>query len=74
MSNLIDKLNKSDFAKLPNKKDRTPISAADFDHKKLQVTPEQIEKGRNGKLGGGQQSGVGGFTPGKAYTKVTARR
>ena len=75
MSNLIDKLNKSEFAKLPIKKDRTPISANDFDHKKLQVTPEKLTKGRGGVLGSGQMPGVKGFSPGaKSYTKSTARR
>jgi hypothetical protein len=74
MSNLIDKLNKSDFAKLPIKKDRTPISAGDFDHKKLQVTPQKLEKGRGGVLGSGLGSGLGGFTPSKNYTKTTRRR
>lgn len=75
MSNLIDKLNKSEFAKLPIKKDRTPISANDFDHKKLQVTSAKLEKGRGGVLGGGQMSGVRGFSPGaKSYTKTTPKR
>jgi hypothetical protein len=74
MSKLIDKLNKSDFAKLPIKRDRTPISAGDFDKKKLQVTPEKIEKGRGGVLGSGLGSGLGGFAPGKNYSKVTIRR
>lgn len=70
MSNLIDKLNKSDFAKLPNKKDRTPISANDFDHKKLQISSQKLEKGRGGVLG----NKTGGFAPGKNYSKVTSRR
>lgn len=75
MSNLIDKLNKSEFAKLPKKIDRTPISAGDFDHKKLQVTSEKLQKGRGGVLGGGQMSGVKGYAPGtKSYTKTTPRR
>lgn len=74
MSNLLDKLNKSDFAKLPIRKDRTPISAKDFDHKLLQVTPQELEKGRTGPLGGGQKPGIGGFTPSKNYSRVTPRR
>ena len=45
-----------------------------IDKKKLQVTPEKIEKGRGGVLGSGLGSGLGGFAPGKNYSKVTIRR
>lgn len=70
MSKLIDKLNKSEYASLPKKRDRTPISANDFDHKKLQVSSAKLEKGRGGALG----NKAGGFAPGKNYSKVTSRR
>lgn len=70
MASIEDLYNKSEFAKLPSKKDRTPISAGDFDKAKLQITPDDLEKARGGKLG----NIAGGFSPGKKYSDVTSRK
>jgi len=50
MSSIEELYKKTEFAKLPLKKDRTPISARDFDSSELQVSEETIEKARGGKL------------------------
>jgi hypothetical protein len=50
MANIVDLYKKSEFSKQPLKKDRTPISAADFDKKALSVDENKLEKARGGKL------------------------
>lgn len=70
MASIEEMYKKSEFAKLPLKKDRTPISADDFDLSKLSVSEEDLEKGRGGKLG----NLTGGFTPTKKYSDVTERK
>jgi hypothetical protein len=50
MANIEDLYKKSDFNKLPLKKDRTPITEADFDLKKLSVSETKLENARGGKL------------------------
>jgi len=50
MANIQDLYKKSEFSKLPSKKDRTPISSGDFDVKKLSISTEKLEKARGGKL------------------------
>jgi len=50
MANIQDLYKKSEFNKLPLKKDRTPISEADFDVKKLSISEDKLEKARGGKL------------------------
>jgi hypothetical protein len=69
MASLQDLYKKSEFNKLPMKKDRTPISANDFDLKKLSVTAEKLEKGRGGKLG----NKTGGYAPAKQYSTTIKR-
>lgn len=70
MASIEDLYKKTEFAKLPLKKDRTPITAKDFDSSELQVSEQQIEKGRGGKLG----NLTGGYTPIKKYSDVTDRK
>ena len=70
MASIEELYKKSEFAKLPLKKDRTPISAEDFDSSKLSISAENLEKGRGGKLG----NLTGGFTPTKKYSDVTDRK
>ena len=70
MASIEEMYKKSEFAKLPLKKDRTPLTAKDFDSSELQISEEQIEKGRGGKLG----NLTGGFTPTKKYSDVTDRK
>lgn len=71
MASIEELYKKSEFAKLPLKKDRTPISADDFDVSKLELTEEEITKARGGKLG----SFVGGgYTPSKKYSDITERK
>lgn len=70
MASIEEMYKKSEFAKLPLKKDRTPITAKDFDSSELQVSEQQIEKSRGGKLG----NLTGGFTPTKKYSDVTDRK
>lgn len=50
MASLEELYKKSDFAKLPLKKDRTPLSAEDFDVAKLSVSEQELEKARGGKI------------------------
>lgn len=50
MASIEELYKKSDFAKLPSKKDRTPITDKDFDLKKLSVSDANLEKARGGKL------------------------
>jgi hypothetical protein len=69
MASIEELYKKSEFVKLPNKVDRTPISAGDFEDSKLQVSAENLEKGRGGKLGGG----AGGFTNVKKYSDTIER-
>jgi hypothetical protein len=69
MASIEELYKKSEFAKLPLIKDRTPISAGDFELNKLSISEENIEKGRGGKLG----SGAGGFTPVKKYSDSVER-
>jgi hypothetical protein len=65
MASLQDLYKKSEISKKVAKKiDRTPISANDFDLKKLSVSNQNLEKARGGKLG----TGVGGYTPIKQYS------
>lgn len=65
MASIQDLYKKSEISKKVAKKiDRTPISANDFDLKKLSVSNESLTKARGGKLG----NGVGGFTPTKKYS------
>jgi hypothetical protein len=70
MASIEELYKKTEFAKLPLKKDRTPITARDFDSSELQVSEEQLEKARGGKLG----NLVGGFTPTKKYSDITDRK
>ncbi len=70
MASIEELYRKTEFAKLPLKKDRTPISAKDFDASELQVSEEQIEKARGGKLG----NLTGGFTNAKKYSDITDRK
>lgn len=70
MASIEEMYKKSEFAKLPLKKDRTPITAKDFDSSELQVSEQQLEKGRGGKLG----NLTGGFTPSKKYSDITERK
>jgi hypothetical protein len=69
MASIEELYKKSDFAKLPLKKDRTPLSAEDFNISKLSVSEEDLELGRGGKLG----NGVGGYTPIKKYSDSVER-
>ena len=50
MASIQELYEKSDFAKLPLKKDRTPISEGDFDLSKLAISEDKLEKARGGKL------------------------
>jgi 3'-phosphoadenosine 5'-phosphosulfate (PAPS) 3'-phosphatase len=50
MAKIEELYKKSEFNKLPSKKDRTPITEADFDFKKLSVGEGKLEKARGGKL------------------------
>ena len=50
MASIEELYNKSDFSKLPLKKDRTPISSGDFDSDKLSIDETKLEKSRVGKL------------------------
>ncbi len=50
MAKIEELYKKSEFKKLPLKKDRTPISDNDFDLKKLSVSENKLEKARGGKL------------------------
>ena len=50
MASIEEIYQKSSFANLPTKRDRTPISAEDFDAKKLSISDEQFERARGGKL------------------------
>jgi hypothetical protein len=70
MASIEELYKKTEFAKLPLKKDRTPITARDFDSSELQVSEEQLEKARGGKLG----NLAGGFTPTKKYSDITDRK
>lgn len=70
MASIEELYKKSEFAKLPSKKDRTPISAKDFDGSDLHLTEEQIEKARGGKLG----NLTGGYTNVKKYSDITDRK
>lgn len=70
MASIEELYKKTEFAKLPLKKDRTPISAKDFDGSDLQIGEQQIEKSRGGKLG----TLTGGFTNTKKYSDVTDRK
>jgi hypothetical protein len=70
MASLQDIYKKSDFNKLPLKKDRTPISDKDFDLKKLSVSESNLEKHRGGKLG----NKAGGFTPSKNYSSTITKK
>jgi hypothetical protein len=70
MASIEELYRKTDFAKLPLKKDRTPITARDFDSSELQISEERIEKARGGKLG----NLTGGFTNTKKYSDVTDRK
>jgi hypothetical protein len=70
MASIEELYKKTEFAKLPLKKDRTPITAKDFDSSELQVSEEQLEKARGGKLG----NLAGGFTPTKKYSDITDRK
>jgi len=70
MSSIEELYKKTEFAKLPLKKDRTPISARDFDSSELQVSEETIEKARGGKLG----NLTGGYTNTKKYSDITDRK
>ena len=69
MASLQDLYKKSEFNKLPLKKDRTPISDKDFDLKKLNIPEAKLEKGRGGKLG----SNTGGYAPAKTYSNSVKR-
>ena len=69
MASLQDLYKKSEFNKLPLKKDRTPISAGDFDLKKLSIPEAKLEKGRGGKLG----NNTGGYAPAKKYSNSVKR-
>lgn len=70
MASIEELYKKTEFAKLPLKKDRTPITAKDFDSSELQVSEEQIEKARGGKLG----NLTGGYTNSKKYSDITERK
>jgi len=50
MASIQELYEKSDFSKLPLKKDRTPISEGDFDLAKLAISEDKLEKARGGKL------------------------
>ena len=50
MASLEELYKKSDYSKLPAKKDKTPISAGDFDAKKISIPESDLEKSRGGKL------------------------
>lgn len=69
MASIEELYKKSDFAKLPLKKDRTPISAKDFDVSSLSVTNEELILARGGVLG----SGASGLTPEKKYSDTIRR-
>jgi hypothetical protein len=69
MASIEELYKKSEFNKLPIKKDRTPLSDKDFDLKKLSVNEETLEKGRGGKLG----NKTGGYAPTKNYSSVVKR-
>jgi hypothetical protein len=69
MASLQDLYKKSEFNKLPNKKDRTPLSDKDFDLKKLSIPEAKLEKGRGGKLG----NTTGGYAPAKKYSTTVKR-
>ena len=69
MASIEELYKKSEFAKLPNKADRTPITAGDFDNSKLEISAEKLEKGRGGKLG----NKTGGYTPAKQYSTTVKR-
>jgi len=70
MASIEELYKKTEFAKLPLKKDRTPITAKDFDSSEIQVSEEQLDKARGGKLG----NLAGGFTPTKKYSDITDRK
>ena len=69
MASIEELYKKSEFAKLPLTKDRTPISARDFELDKLSVSEEKLERGRGGKLG----SGASGHTNLKKYSDSVER-
>ncbi len=51
MASIEELYKKSEAAKVPGpKKDRTPISANDFDKKKLSIGEEKLAKARGGVL------------------------
>lgn len=50
MASLEELYKKSDFSKLPLKKDKTPISDGDFDVAKLSISEQELEKARGGKM------------------------
>ena len=50
MASIQELYEKSDFSKLPLKKDRTPISEGDFELSKLAISEDKLEKARGGKL------------------------
>ena len=50
MASLEDLYNKSEYSKLPLKKDKTPISAGDFDLAKIDIDESTLNKARGGKL------------------------
>jgi hypothetical protein len=50
MASIQELYEKSEFSKLPLKKDKTPISDGDFDISKLSVSESDLEKARGGKL------------------------
>jgi len=50
MASLEELYNKSEYSKLPLKKDKTPISAGDFELDKLSIDESKLDKSRGGKL------------------------
>ena len=50
MASIEELYSKSDFSKLPLKKDKTPISEGDFDSQKLSISEDKLDKSRGGKL------------------------
>lgn len=50
MASIQELYEKSEFSKLPLKKDRTPISAGDFELDKLSIDESALDKSRGGKL------------------------
>lgn len=50
MASIEELYNKSEHSKLPLKKDKTPISAGDFDVKKISIPESDLDKARGGKL------------------------